>query len=849
MKKRALSILVSASVALTMMPCFAADAWAGSDAEDGTGATIITDTTITKTDRKPGEPILAYVPLDNRTVNVDRVVYEAESAGFSVMMPDEDLYATRLDGQPLNSNGTQFGDGEELLNWILEMDKYTDYYVISLDQLLSGGLVNSRTLSSKSIAKEKKMLDAIVKLSENNQVYLIDTVARLATCTVGYQGATLETYNYLRDYSIKPRPLLKDLGLTIQNLVRYYPRDEEFKKVPVGSNYTELVGNMLRTRERKLKLIDYILSEETTGRIKYFIGIDDSSSQNTIQTNEINYIKKKMSGRGLIYSGTDELGMMAVLGLMIDYYNYDVNAAVVYFGETEGSGSGSQYDLETVKDNVSKHLESIGVKQVEPKTADLEIVVLTAPSKTILNAKYISKMIDYINSNVSEGKPTIVINSAPSAYSGNLEYRMIRECEISMLLSYSSWGTVGNSIGLAMGSGISRYLYLHSRDNSSDRADIAFLKGLIFSYIKDISYHRGGGKTIFNNYLTENSWSASNFYKDEEQVKKVNEDLEKLLKTSEYNVTVNDVTGNLTDCRYLKGLKGECGIIGGIDLSNYSAPFFRTFEIRFDIDVELSDTTINGFGNDLKITMPYAPSDSQLTYFLNLYYRDASGKMHKVPCSYDKKTGMVTFTTNKLSGFFLDTLSMDENKAHSLYSDVKDGSWYFDDVLYVSAKGLMKGTTGNTFKPDGAMTKAMLVHTLYNIADTPETDSGSAMPPDAGSDWYKPAVQWALENNIASTGKNGVFGPNDSVTREQLADILWRFARYEGLDVVSSRGEYPGVYSYADVFAVSPDYREGLDWACGKGIILGTENGTLLKPQKIATRAETAAVLKRFLEN
>ncbi|HVI42746.1 MAG TPA: DUF4127 family protein, partial [Anaerovoracaceae bacterium] len=783
MKRKALSILLCVSMVLAMMPCFATSAWA--DTEGG------------------NEPILAYVPLDNRTVNVDRVIYEAESAGFTVKMPEEDLYATRLDGQPHNSNGTQFGDSQKLLDWIHEMDETTDYFVISLDQLLSGGLVNSRTLSNKNIAKEKKIIDAIIELSQNNHVYIIDTVTRLASCTVGYQGATLETYNYLRQYSSTPRPVLKDEGLQINNIVRDYARDESYKKVPVGSSYIKVVGNLLRTRERKLNLIDYILSKDTSGKLKYFIGIDDSSSQNTIQTNEIKYIGKTMGDRGLIYSGTDELGMMAVLSLMIDHYGYEVNAAAVYFGETESSGSGSAYDLETVQDNVEKHLESIGVKLVDPENADLEIVVLTAPSKTILNAKYISRMIDYINSNISKGIPTIVINSAPGAYSGNLEYRMIRECEMSMLLSYSSWGTVGNSIGLALGNGISRYLYLHSRDNSSDRADIAFLKGLIFSYEKDISYLRGGGKETFNNYLTSKNWSASNFYKDDKQVKTVNADLENVLKTSEYNVTVNDIIDNLADCRYFKGLGGECGIIGRIALSHYSAPFFRTNEIRFDIDVDLSDTTINGFGDALKVTMPYTPANGQLTYSLNLYYLDASGKLQKVPCTYDKATGTISFATNSLSGFFTDTLSMEAEKAHSLFTDVAESSWYFDDVMYVYEKGLMRGTTGNTFEPNEAMTRTMLVNILYNMG-APEAEG------------------------ILSGEKNGNFRPNDPVTREQLADILWRTAKYKGMDV--SNGEYPGIYNYADVFAVSEDLRDGFNWSCSNGIIKGTDNGTMLKP-------------------
>ena len=512
MRTKALSILLCMTLILTAMPFFTINAWAQ------TGA---------------GEPILAYVPLDNRTVNVDRVVYEAESAGFQVMMPDEDLYATRLDGQPLNSNGTQFGDSQKLMDWITEMDKKTDYFVISLDQLLSGGLVNSRSMTNTGYRREAKLIDAVVELSKNNHVYVLDTVARLATCTVGYQGATLETYNYLRQYSINPRTELKGSNLTIRNITMDYSFDSKGRMITVGSSHKRVVLDALHTRARKLNLIDDILTKDKEGNIKYFIGIDDSNSQNTIQTNEINYIKKKMGDRGLIYSGTDELGMMAVLSLMIDYYGYDVNAATVYFGDTESSSSGSVYDMETVKENLEKHLMSIGVQLTEPENADLEIVVLTTPSQNILSTKYINRTIDYINENIAKGIPTILINSAPSAYGSSLEYRMIRECEMSMLLSYSSWGTVGNSIGLALGNGISRYLYLHSRDNSSDTADIAFLKGLIFSFEKDISYIRGGGKDLFNKYLASKGWSASNFYQSDSQAAEVHTDLENILKTSD----------------------------------------------------------------------------------------------------------------------------------------------------------------------------------------------------------------------------------------------------------------------------------------------------------------------------
>ena len=795
------------------------------------------------------EPVLAYVPLDNRPVNVDRVLYEAEAAGFKVVMPEEDLYATRLDGQPLNANQTQYGDSQKLMEWIQAMDPSTDYFVISLDQLLSGGLVNSRVINSTDYADEYKMIDQIIELAKNNHVYIIDTVARLATCTVGYKGASLDTYNYLRQYNATPRKLLTEERLTVKNIVDGYRYNENGSLIATKSSYANVVKDSQLARERKLHLIDYLLSKDDSGGIKYFIGIDDSNSQNTVQTNEINYIRNMMGERGFIYSGTDELGMMAVLRLMIDFYGSNVNAAAIYFGNTEGASAGSIYDMETVKENVEEHLKSIGVTMTTPENANLQILVLTLPAKSVMNSKYISAMIDRINSNIAQGIPTIVINSAPNAYSSNLEYRMVRECEMIMLLAYSSWGTVGNSIGLAMGNGISRYLYLHSRRSSSNTADIAFLKGLIFAYEKDISYLRGGGQTLFNEYITGKGWTTSNFYKNQAQVAEAYKGLEYILKTYEYNVTISDILGNLTDCRYLKGLGGECGIIGNINLTNYSAPFFRTYEIRFDINVQIGDATINHFGPAMTISMPYAPPAGQLVYSLNLYGRDQTGKLHKIPSIYDKSAGLVKFSANyQYASLFVDTLSMEAERAGSLFADADKSAWYFDYVLYVYEKGLMKGVASNTFQPGTPMTRAMLVTTLYKMAGTPAATSAVNFPDITADSWYKPAVEWAAANKIVSGYADGTFGPNDPITREQLAVLLWRYASHSGLKIAT--GGYPALSSYNDAFSVNEVMRVGFDWVCSNGIITGTVNNgtTLLMPQASATRAEVAAVPKRFVE-
>ena len=161
-------------------------------------------------------PIIAYVPLDDRPDNVERVVYLAESVGYTLAMPEADLYRTRLDGQPANENGTQYGDLAALYEWVLEQeDGGCDRYILSLDQLLSGGLVNSRhmgagspvPLSDGRTLTEAELLEELLRTlsaDENNRVWLLDSVMRLAP-TVGYAGFGIEEYNALRSYGAAPR--------------------------------------------------------------------------------------------------------------------------------------------------------------------------------------------------------------------------------------------------------------------------------------------------------------------------------------------------------------------------------------------------------------------------------------------------------------------------------------------------------------------------------------------------------------------------------------------------------------------------------------------------------------------
>ena len=144
------------------------------------------------------------------------------------------------------------------------------------------------------------------------------------------------------------------------------------------------------------------------------------------------------------------------------------------------------------------------------------------------------------------------------------------------------------------------------------------------------------------------------------------------------------------------------------------------------------------------------------------------------------------------------------------------------------------------------MTRAMLVTVLWRYAGRPEAGKNPFTDVPAGQ-WYTEAVTWAAENGVVSGVGNGRFAPNGNITREQMASILFRYAKLTGLDT-SKRGELAG---FPDEGQVSSWAREALSWAVGEGIISGTAEGgrTILKPQGTATRAQVASILMRFIRN
>lgn len=177
------------------------------------------------------------------------------------------------------------------------------------------------------------------------------------------------------------------------------------------------------------------------------------------------------------------------------------------------------------------------------------------------------------------------------------------------------------------------------------------------------------------------------------------------------------------------------------------------------------------------------------------------------------------------------------------FADVPSGSWYYDDVAYVYDTGLMTGLTATAFGPNLSTTRGMIVTILWRMENEPAAKHGCPFADVRRGSYYEQAIAWASENGIVTGFDASTFAPDRAITREQLAAILFRFAAYRGMDAVTLR---ENLSSFQDQAAISAYAVSALNWAVGEGLMQGT--GDKLEPTGSATRAQVAAMLRRFIQ-
>lgn len=519
---------------------------------------------------------LCYIPLDDRPVNTTRVKYLAAAANFELHMPDVSLYHTALDNQPKNPNLTSFGDSNELIKYIESTT--SKYLVISLDQLLSGGLVNSRSMLNDDISFEKELIDRMIVAIGDKNAVIFDTVMRLAS-TVGYLGYNENEYNTTRNFGSIARQ--QYTNPSVEEIIAGYDLDESGKKISFNISDT-MKENYFKSRSRKLRLTSYYLEKvKDLDNIYTYYGIDDSSNNTNIQTNEINYIKRHLVN-GQVFSGTDELGLLSIAKLQTIISGTKVQASVNYFGRKEDSKADA-YDTGTLRENVDAHLNSLNVEQVD--NGSLSILVLTNPYSTSLISVYVDALISKLEDNIKNNIPTIVIDGSLTRHQGELERRIMEIDNPLLLLGYSNWNTVGNSIGIACSNGITRYLYLTSKEKKTEKANTSFIEMMTFSYVKDLVF-KTTAKEFVKNYFTQRNLSTSNFYFEDINMQKISNDImDHLINTKYTSPTLPMILQKINSSMYITNLINyEVNeVTKEVSIESISFPWYRTFECDFVI--------------------------------------------------------------------------------------------------------------------------------------------------------------------------------------------------------------------------------------------------------------------------
>ena len=208
--------------------------------------------------------------------------------------------------------------------------------------------------------------------------------------------------------------------------------------------------------------------------------------------------------------------------------------------------------------------------------------------------------------------------------------------------------------------------------------------------------------------------------------------------------------------------------------------------------------------------------------------------------------------TNKVSGVYLTKdmtvyagWSVDENPntGANPFTDVSEKDWFYGDVMFVYENGLMLGASKALFSAHGTATRGMMATILWRMEGSPVPKGKNSFTDVEAGKWYADAITWTAENSIFAGYGKDKFGPDDPITREQLAAIFYRYADYKGYDL-TVKGN-PDKFKDADKIT---DYAEtAMQWAVDSGLVKG-KSGNLLDPQGTATRAEIAAMLHRFIE-
>ena len=243
---------------------------------------------------------------------------------------------------------------------------------------------------------------------------------------------------------------------------------------------------------------------------------------------------------------------------------------------------------------------------------------------------------------------------------------------------------------------------------------------------------------------------------------------------------------------------------------------------------------IHMLGGAATVAVPYELKEDETAENVAVYYIADDGTVEKLESSYDTERLAAVFETEHFSTFAV------VHEYSKKFNDVNLGSWYYEAINTALKEKWFSGVSDTEFQPDETMTRAMLVTVLYNLSESNSTKTRTNFADVDPNAWYAKAVAWAAENKIVE-GYDGLFHPNDPVTRQQMASILYRYDLWAG-NVPSVHGN---LTKFTDADSVAAWAKNAMIWATDAGLIRGAGDGMLM-PNGNATRAQVAVILKNY---
>ncbi len=461
------------------------------------------------------------VPLDDRPMNTDTVKKAAAAAGIKLIMPPKSIIATSLQ-EDYTGTGSHGGDASAVIQWIKDNDHLADGFIFSADMIHSGGLVESRSLSpaysTSQGTSNLNIIDEIDKAFPNKPIYVFDSVMRFAS-TLEYEGLTEKDYENFRTFGKIPRNLNSSSHANVKaNYDVAYAKDK-----PAGggkiqfANISEATkSKYYAARARKFDLNKVVVDKTAAGKIDYAVfGVDDSNTlENTVQTNEINWLTWQQNNvlgvaKSRIVSDIDGISLNLLARMTKELYNQpSLKYYVEYFG-TDGKTTviKDEYAYENVHATLKKQIEINGGTYVTDKnSADVSILILSPASI------YRGALVSAYESNMVNSIPTVVLDFYSAHADSYIMSNILAGTNASRMLAYSAWNTLGNRMGIALGTAGARMNFMKYETNPTKLRDAskAFASLSIDRIIEDYSYKSNRQENVKNeivNTYKGNEWN------------------------------------------------------------------------------------------------------------------------------------------------------------------------------------------------------------------------------------------------------------------------------------------------------------------------------------------------------